>query len=888
MKTECPKKNMRLSTSRQMALILVVLVLLVALGVMRFMKFYNAYNEDVLYKERLNQMQEVTEQLFAGLEDVVKVQWKLAKYQCNYLNDARPQTVDSMVALMNRQVVLNELKDGSEIIAIDTDGRYYTQNGKQGLMADMTYLDGRPAQVSYVFNEMTRTGTQMMFLYRLDEPLVLRDGGQTSQILYYGLALNMNELDPYFDCKAYDSNNSMYVVDRQGLKLFSGNNGRDLLAGFNAFSVLRNMRYLHDTSFDETLDRLHSKGLAYSNAILDGEEYYYALYQMENAEWMLLFLVPSSCVATNTVQLVNTTTRMLLIFAVVMTVVCAGLIFCVLQIQQRRTLRIAEANNAILEKNNRELERTQAAATEALRAAETASKAKTDFLANMSHDIRTPMNAIVGLTNLMENELDDRERLLDHLSKLKASSQHLLNLINDILDMNKIESGAKTLNITQVNLAAQVTQLENVFRSQAAGKNQTFTIQTTHLQHENVLCDKVSLNRVLNNIISNAVKYTPEGGHILFEIEELPREGHYARYKFVVQDDGIGMSPEYQKHLFEPFTREESSLTNKVQGTGLGMAITRSIISQMGGSIHVESQQGKGSRFEIMLDFKINEEADKNTNRLQLLLVNCPEETRVRIEDAARGKPVGVATVSRFEDALEQLRRNRYDAVLIALQDPELPDRVQQMRQIVPAETVILGAAALQRTEVTDRLTETGVDGFVPLPFFLSNLEAELARVKDARDHAVAEQKALPLQGMRFLCAEDNAINAEVLQAILEMAGASCKIYPNGAELVKAFETVQPGDYDMILMDVQMPVMDGLEATRAIRSGKNPLGKTIPILAMTANAFTEDMEKSKEAGMDEHLSKPVDIAVLERAVRKYLVTPPENEGPSTEIYPVSP
>ena len=874
---ESLKKKTRFDTNSQMVLVFTILVFLVALSVSLFLKFYNNYNENVLYEERLNQMQEVTEQLFSGLEDVVKVQWEKAKYQCNYLNDANPETVDELVAIMSKQAVLNELEDGSEIIAIDTQGRYYTQTGKQGLIADMSYLEGRPEQISYVFNEMTTSGTQMLFLYRLDQPFSLRDENQTCEIIYYGLALNMNELNPYFDCRAYNSNNSTYVVNTKGLKLFSGNNGKDLLAGFNVFSVLRNMSYLHDTSFDETLNILHTQGLAYSNAILNGEEYYYALYQMENSEWILVFLVPSSCVAVNTVQLVKTAAKMLLVFAVVMTVVCVALIYCVLMVQQRRMLRIAEDTNAVLERSNKELERTQNAATEALHAAETANKAKTDFLANMSHDIRTPMNAIVGLTNLMENELDDKERLLDHLEKLKASSQHLLNLINDILDMNRIESGTKALNITEVNLAAQVAQLENVFRQQTASRNQTFTIQTTHLEHEYVMCDEVSLNRVLNNIISNSIKYTPTGGHILLEIEEIPREGHYARYKFVVQDDGIGMSPEYLKHIYEPFTREESSLTNKVQGTGLGMAIARTLINQMGGSIHVESEQGKGSRFEIMLDFKINEEADRNTHKLRILLVQCSDATSVRIQDAVKNKPIVLESAAQFQDALELLRENEYDAVLLSLKDPELKDRVGQMRQVAAMGTAILGVAAMQRTEAAPLLAEAGVDGFVPLPFFLSNLETELDHIKEERENVAKEQNVSPLNGMRFLCAEDNEINSEVLTAILEMSGASCKIYPNGAEIVKAFETVQPGDYDMILMDVQMPVMDGLEATRAIRNGENPLGRTIPILAMTANAFAEDVEKSKEAGMDEHLSKPVDIAALEQAVRKYIVTPPRNK-----------
>ena len=399
---------------------------------------------------------------------------------------------------------------------------------------------------------------------------------------------------------------------------------------------------------------------------------------------------------------------------------------------------------------------TTLAVEAALEVAEKASKAKTDFLSNMSHDIRTPMNAIIGITTLMKNELHQPEKLAEHLGKLETSGQLLLGIINNILDMSRIESGKTTLNVEKINLPRQISQLESVIRQQAGQRRQTFTVET-HVQHENVLGDPNRLKQVLMNILSNAVKYTPNGGHIRLEIDELTHTEHYTKYRFVVQDNGIGMSEEFQKTLFEPFTREEKSGTNKVQGTGLGMAITKSIVDLMGGTIHVESTTGKGTQFEVVLEFTIDAEAD---------------------------------TV--------------------------------QETQVPPEE----------------------------------------------------EENASPLSGMKFLCAEDNAINAEILELLLESKGAHCKIYPNGQELVDAFASVKPGEYDMILMDVQMPVMDGLEATRRIRSGENPLGRTIPILAMTANAFLEDMQKSKDAGMDEHLSKPVDISALEQTVKRFRVTPP--------------
>ena len=875
MENESHKRNLWLSTRAQMALVFVILTLLVALGVSLFLQFYQHYNENLLYEERLNQMQEVTGQLFAGLEDVVDVQWAKAKYQRNLLMDVMPKTVDEMVALMDKQATLNELSVGNEIIAMDMQGRYYTQNGKQGLMADMSYLDGRPEQVSYVFNEMTTTQTQMLFLYRLDEPLVLKAGNQTTQIIYYGLALDMNELNPYFDCKAYGGNNSTYVVNNKGLMLFNGssNSSKDLLEGFNIFTVLRKMAHLHGTSFAETMETLKTTGTAYSNALLNEQEYYYALYQMSNSEWILVFLVPSSYVAINTVQLVNTTTKLLLIFAVIMALVCAALIYWVLRIQQKHALKIAEENNQVLEANNRELKRAQTTTAEALQAAEAASKAKTDFLSNMSHDIRTPMNAIIGLTTLMENEPGLSDKMREYITKLESSGHHLLELINNVLDMNRIESGKTTLNVTNINLAEQVTQVETLISAQADQRNQTFTILTSHLNHEYVIADPARLQQILTNILSNSVKYTPKGGHILFEIEEMPRNEHYAKYKFIVHDDGIGMSEEFLQHIFDPFVRAENSTTNKVQGSGLGMAITKSIVDLMGGVIHVESTPGKGSRFEVTLEFPIDTEADKNVQHLSVLLVSATDDAAFqRVQDAVAGKPIHLHRTRTLDEAFVALQQASFDVVLMSLDTTD--DAVEQLRKLAGPVAVLLGAAEGKNPTA---VAAAGLDGVVPYPFFLSNLENEVQRVQQVRKEAAQHEDVSPLCGMKFLCAEDNEINAEILQMLLETKGASCTICHNGQEIVDAFATVKPGEYDMILMDVQMPIMDGLEATKRIRSGANPLGKTIPILAMTANAFLEDRQKSKDAGMDEHLSKPVDIKMLEQTVRRFRLTPPPKE-----------
>ena len=726
------------------------------------------YIQNLVYHERLNQMEEVTHQMFRSLEDVIDTHWSEVNVQCNYLYCTPLKTDTEFYRYLKKLSELSNYHERQiELVAVDSDGHYYTENGGMGLLREMNYLADSPQWVSYVSNSLTVDDSRMVFLEKLSTPITLQSGEKEITLRYFGISQSMTQLNDYFRCDAYENNNSVYVLDDDGFKLLNAND-TELLKGHNVYTVLSRMSYLHGSSFAEAKERLDRTGSCYSNAVLDGTEYFYALKQMENAWWTLAFLVPAKYVAVNTQKLVNIVMVIIIVIAMVFSVITVFVGWSLLRQKQQQELQAEKEANLRLEQYNihltqvnDELRQAQDIAAEALQSAERASKAKTDFLANMSHDIRTPMNAIIGITTLMKNELHQPEKLAEHLGKLENSGQLLLGIINDILDMSRIESGKTTLNVEKMNLPQQISQLDSIIRQQAGQRRQTFTVNT-HLQHENVLADPNRLNRVLMNILSNAVKYTPTGGHIRFEVDELPRNEHYARYRFVVQDDGIGMSEAYQKTLFDPFTREERSGTNKVQGTGLGMAITKNIVDLMGGSINVESTTGKGTRFEVVLEFPVDAEAD-----------TVPEA------------------------------------------------------QVLPEE----------------------------------------------------EEETSPLSGMKFLCAEDNAINAEILEMLLEANGASCTICSNGQEIVDAFASVRPGEYDMILMDVQMPVMDGLEATRRIRSGENPLGRIIPILAMTANAFLEDMQKSREAGMDEHLSKPVDIAALEQTVKRFRVIPPKiNSG----------
>ncbi len=861
-KITLPSKN---STLRQIVKIIAVMVLIVISCIGIFLNFYGRYNDNILYSERLNQMQDVTTQLFSGLEDVVRNQWNTADVFCNYMELAQPQNEEDLLRFIGKQAALNNLDKNLDcLIAVDSRGRYYTQDGQKGTLQELDYLLNNPARISFVSNTVTTNRTKMVFLNRLETPVVLDDG---TKLIYYGFTRDMTELEPYFDCAAYSGDSSVYVLDNDGLKLFSSKNTQSdngaVIKGFNVYHVLENMKYLHGSSFASAKEELDFDGLAYSNAILDGEEYYYALYHMENAEWTLVFLVKSSAVALNTVKLVNTTVRMVLIFAVIMAATCAAFVIISLRKQQKKELKAAEVINEELEKVNEKLEN-------AVETAETASHAKSDFLANMSHDIRTPMNAIVGIASLMANEEGLSDKMHTYIQKIQLSSRHLLSLINDILDMSKIESSEVSLNKEPVNLAEQVGQLDSIIRSQTNERGQTFRIYVHEIVHENLIADGVRLRQMVLNLLSNATKYTPAGGTVTLDLAELPCEKKdYAKFSITVTDTGYGMDPEFVEHIFEPFTRAENSTTNKIQGTGLGMAITKSIVDLMGGTITVDSTPGKGSRFEVVLSLQIDTDSYMEMDAETALLITDDKILIQNVQASLHNCGATFLTVPTTSEALALLADTPADVVMLGghLHDASLQATVAQLRKVIPHAVFIFCVDYAQPEQEEKLLAKSGVDGLIPRPFFFSNLIKAMER---ADAPAPLEPSSSVLHGLHFLCAEDNSLNAEILEALLQMKGADCVIYPNGRELVDAFANVNPGDFDAILMDVQMPKMNGLEATRAIRNGKNPLGQTIPILAMTANAFSEDIQNSVAAGMDAHISKPIDISVLEREMSRFI------------------
>ncbi len=508
--------------------------------------------------------------------------------------------------------------------------------------------------------------------------------------------------------------------------------------------------------------------------------------------------------------------------------------------------------------------------SEALRAAQIASESKTTFLSNMSHDIRTPMNAVLGFTTLLARDADNPAKVREYTKKITSSGQHLLSLINDILDVSKIESGKVVLNLEKFSLNDVVASVDAIIQPMAKAKRQSFHQEVNGVRHEYLLGDETRINQILINLLSNAVKYTPEEGHIWFRIIGLKqRSSQYERIRIEVEDDGYGMTPEYLETIFDAFTRAENSTTNKVQGTGLGMAITKSIVELMGGTIEVRSEVNRGSLFLVELELRILEEhADRkfweNRGIRRVLAIIGDQECRENVRALGTGGGLEADMAASLEEALDLLAGSRdFQLVLLDWEAFSGVQAASAIRAATPAPILLL---AEYDAEGTEAVLETGRTGVLAKPFFLSAFRQKVEELWSGGEPEPLQDTSL--EGLRFLAAEDNDINAEILAELLSMEGADCEIVENGRLAVERFQQSAEGEFDAILMDVQMPVMNGHDAARAIRALPRDDAGSIPIIAMTANAFTEDEKASMDAGMNAHVAKPLDLGLLKKVIRQ--------------------
>ena len=523
---------------------------------------------------------------------------------------------------------------------------------------------------------------------------------------------------------------------------------------------------------------------------------------------------------------------------------------------------------------------------EVYEAANKANRSKTEFLSNMSHDIRTPMNAIVGMTAIAGANIDHPDRVIDCLGKITKSSRHLLGLINEVLDMSRIENGKIELTEEDFNLAELVDNLIAMTRSEIEAHHHDFEVRLNKIEHEYVRGDSLRVQQIFTNIMSNAIKYTPDGGKILFSITEKPTTSlDIGCYEFVIQDNGMGMSEEFQKVMFDPFTREDDKRISEIQGTGLGMAITRNIVNMMNGNIKVESKLGKGSRFTVTIFLRLRDEKSETIDELVNLPVLVVDDDKICCEGTVAilneigidgewvlsGKEAVERAVKRHENG------NDYFVYIIDWQMPGMDgiETTRQIRQKIGPDVSVIVLTSYDYTKIEEEAKAAGVDEFISKPLFRSRLTAALQKIisgkpsQDARDY-LKNIAASDYTGKKILLVEDNELNREVAAEIIGMTGAEIETAVNGKEAVDKVADHPNGYYDLVFMDVQMPIMNGYEAATAIRSLPKHKGELLPIVAMTANAFTEDVILAKSAGMNEHIAKPLDMEKLNRMLHEWM------------------
>lgn len=651
-----------------------------------------------------------------------------------------------------------------------------------------------------------------------------------------------------------------HIIDSKGnFVIRSGNAYRE--SYFDR--IISEVRDNHKGGAEEYIKELQEaieNGEAYSRLVsINGEKRYtYCTPLAENLDWYLVTVMNSEAMDTPIISL-DVQRLIIMIASSVMILVAMSVMFIK---YFRFSIRQMEDLN------------------EARKKAVQSDKAKSEFLSSMSHDIRTPMNAIIGMTEIALKNIKDPERVVDCLGKVKLSSKHLLGLINDVLDMSKIESGKMTLNMNQMSLREAMDDIVNIMQPQVKARNQYFDIFIQSIQTENVFCDSVRLNQVLLNLLSNATKFTPEEGRIDVHLyqEDSPQGEEYVRTHFIVEDTGIGMSEEFQKKIFDSFERENSDQVAKIMGTGLGMSITKAIVDLMDGTIELKSEQDKGSRFHIALDLKKSDidEKDMMLPHWDVLVVDDNEQ--LCTSAVANLQELGVHTewsldgrqaIRMIED--RHLQNNDYDFVLVDWKMPHMNgiEVIREMRNVTQGKKVPAFLISAYDWNELEEVEESEIEGFISKPLFKSTLYLYLRKYMEGITCEEDEEEEIDFEGKHILLAEDIDVNWEFISEILGSVGLILERAINGRECLEKFEASEIGFYDAILMDIRMPVMNGYDATVAIRKLERS-DNGLPIIAMTADAFSDDAQHCLEVGMDAHIAKPIDLKECMRTLQKYL------------------
>ncbi len=822
-----------------------------------------------LYEERTNNVSVLMEKTTQNVERAIETQWSTIYYFHNMFDALTPA---EGYTLSGAQTMLERLRESRPDDAIGfmrlfliTQERecYFSNGSKPWIEAEATtnfvedncfISDTAQKAKPEEFKE-----PHMLFVSPFPSDAQPQIEGKT--FVAMAMTVDMSFISSTFDTRDFGADSVAFIVDRNGGQLYRQSKESPLSAETDVVrSLVNGAEFTQGVKAEKFETEIATGG---SGCVFvrygKGQGYYvtYRALDVKNGDgaWEALLLIPYANVSIGSQEFVVSIILSTLAIAVGIVAVVLFIIFFA-DYRVRNQLRSAA-----------EAERS-------------ANLAKTQFLSAMSHDIRTPMNGIVGMTTLASKRLDEKEYVKNCLSKISLASSHLLTLINDILDITKIETGKMSLNPIHFSLTDTVSNLINVIRPLAHEKLHKFEFRVHNIRIENVYADQLRLNQILINLLSNAVKYTPEGGRINVDLREDLVEDNpdVVRLTYIVEDNGMGMSEEFQKTMYRSFTREEQITAQKIQGSGLGLTICKQMVELMGGAIECESMLGAGTRFTVKVDLLIGDKKMEELifNPTEVLLVDDDPVFLLSATDTLLQLGLMPDCVDSGEAAVQAVERRHeqgsdYPLVIVDWQMPEMDgvETVRKIREKVGEEAPIIVGSAYNTEAVEEEARAIGVKGFIAKPFFRSTVYERLKPLLESGEVVAQEEEVNPLRGMRVLVAEDNELNWEIAKDLLEMYGVVTVRAENGQACVDIMRRAEDGDYDLILMDIQMPILDGYGATKALRKSNRKYLKEIPIIAMTADAFSENIKECMRVGMNAHIAKPVDVNVLVNVLQSW-------------------
>ena len=827
------------------------LIIIFAAIVIITLVFNSMLIRSTTYEEGSQHLNELSAQIASSIEKQSRDQWNMLTVFYQYLINSSSDDwtdLDSYIKEKKEDLGFDSL------CLVDEDAMYYDKGKSFSLLwskevTEKLLTNKQPI----ILDNMLSTEGSLIFLIPVEKRIV-----NGKKICALGVVYNSQNLFDMLNIHAYDGKVMMYIVHQDGVALFRSSQA-DIIDGYNMINSLEAAEFKRG-SLDSLRSNIRSGQQELMTFHLDNEEYYLNYTSVGVDDWQLVTMVPVDVVSGRLMQ------------SSMITFLCMFLIGALIVIAF--VLLYSDSTKKVL--------RAEAAAR---KAAESANRSKSQFLSNMSHDIRTPMNAIIGMTKIAQDHIEEREKVTDCLKKINLSGQLLVGLINDILDMSKIESGKMVLNKDTASLVELMQNLVNITQPAVLQKMQVFNIRLHNIQHENLIFDSLRLNQVMINLLGNAVKFTPEGGSISLDVTEEPAaEEGAVHLTLKVADSGIGISPEFQKNLFTSFTRERDSKIDKIEGSGLGLAITKMIVTMMEGSISVESELGKGSIFTVEMDLPIADASEEMTlPEIHVLVADDDADTCRSAADYLRELGAradvafgGLEAVKKADAALKT--GDDYQIIFLdwRMSDLEGTDTAREIRSIVGEEVPTLIISAYDWSGIEKDADEAGINGFIQKPFFKStiyhNIQKYYLHCNQGQPVAASEQNVL--LGKNILLVDDNAINLEIAEEILSDTGAVVDTARDGREAVERFACSPSGYYAMILMDIQMPVMNGYEATKAIRHMNRADADQVLVFAMTADAFADDIVLAKQVGMNAHFAKPLDMNVILKEITRLIA---ENE-----------